>query len=121
MDPKMVWGFRGVLKGLAEALGFKSTWMADGGRLMAPWLMAGIGGFARDLRRRILGGFVQALRSGSPIVAVCSALNFAKSQVWRKVLVLTDALSLVEFIVGFELAAHWEVQVVVDDIQVVLW
>ncbi|KAF8378547.1 hypothetical protein HHK36_029890 [Tetracentron sinense] len=67
---------------------------------------------------------MNALRGGSLLVAeavaVRRALKFAEDWGWRKVLVLSDALGLVESIGGTALAVHWEAQVVVDDILVVL-
>ncbi|KAF8370168.1 hypothetical protein HHK36_031799 [Tetracentron sinense] len=83
--------------------------------------VVGSGGIARDSRGCILGGFRLALYGGSPLVAEVRAIRFAlqlaPTQGWRQVVVLLDALALVEVISRLHSAVPWEIGVVIDDIR----
>ncbi|KAF8379055.1 hypothetical protein HHK36_028482 [Tetracentron sinense] len=77
-----------------------------------------------DQKGSILGGFTRALRGGSPVVAeaaaVWQAIDWARYEGWKKVVILSDARGLVESIYDHAAAVHWEVRVVVEHIRVVL-
>ncbi|KAF8391324.1 hypothetical protein HHK36_023628 [Tetracentron sinense] len=66
--------------------------------------IAGVGGIAHDHRGCILGGFGQALRGGSPLVAeavvVRTGIGWALFHGWNQIIILFDALGLVSFING---------------------
>ncbi|KAF8393481.1 hypothetical protein HHK36_021725 [Tetracentron sinense] len=94
------------------------------GSLAKQGQIAGIEGIARDHRGRILGGFAQARRGGSPLVVeaatVPEALSWARVVGWNKVWFLSDAKVIMDSILSKSATVHWEVRAILEDIRVVL-